>query len=94
VSAEQRERHHPSHSRCWVFLQRDLWSAIRDLGLTRRPFAEERGGGGSTSAAPGLTRDLVTERLCREAIFVDVAQGVSEIQQIIVGRELLADTAR
>lgn len=44
--------------------------------------------------AYGLTRDLVTERLYREAIFFDVAQGVSEIQQIIVARELLADTAR
>jgi alkylation response protein AidB-like acyl-CoA dehydrogenase len=42
--------------------------------------------------AYGLTRDMVVERLYREAVFFDVAQGVTEIQQIIVGRELLADT--
>jgi alkylation response protein AidB-like acyl-CoA dehydrogenase len=42
--------------------------------------------------AYGLTRDMVVERLYREAVFFDVAQGVSEIQQIIVGRELLAAT--
>jgi alkylation response protein AidB-like acyl-CoA dehydrogenase len=40
--------------------------------------------------AYGLTRDLVVERLYREAIFFDVAQGVSEIQQIIVARELMS----
>jgi hypothetical protein len=34
----------------------------------------------------------VVERLYREAVFFDVAQGVTEIQQIIVGRELLAAT--
>jgi alkylation response protein AidB-like acyl-CoA dehydrogenase len=39
--------------------------------------------------AYGLTRDMVVERLYREAVFFDVAQGVSEIQQIIVARELL-----
>lgn len=44
--------------------------------------------------AYGLTRDMVVERLYREAIFFDVAQGVSEIQQIIVARELLSDTSR
>jgi alkylation response protein AidB-like acyl-CoA dehydrogenase len=42
--------------------------------------------------AYGLTRDMVVERLYREAVFFDVAQGVSEIQQIIVGRELLSAT--
>jgi alkylation response protein AidB-like acyl-CoA dehydrogenase len=40
--------------------------------------------------AYGLTRDMVVERLYREAAFFEVAQGVSEIQKIIVGRELLA----
>jgi alkylation response protein AidB-like acyl-CoA dehydrogenase len=40
--------------------------------------------------AYGLTRDMVVERLYREAVFFDVAQGVAEIQQAIVGRELLA----
>jgi alkylation response protein AidB-like acyl-CoA dehydrogenase len=44
--------------------------------------------------AYGLTRDLIVERLYREAIFFDVAQGVSEIQQIIVARELLAAVSR
>lgn len=39
--------------------------------------------------AYGLTRDMAVERLYREAVFFDVAQGVTEIQQIIVGRELL-----
>jgi alkylation response protein AidB-like acyl-CoA dehydrogenase len=40
--------------------------------------------------AYGLTRDMAVERLYREAAFYDVAQGVAEIQQIIVARELLA----
>lgn len=40
--------------------------------------------------AYGLTRDMVVERLYREAVFFDVAQGVAEIQQIIAGRELLS----
>ena len=44
--------------------------------------------------AYGLTRDMVVERLYREAVFFDVAQGVSEIQQIIVARELLSDSSR
>ncbi|WP_433632387.1 acyl-CoA dehydrogenase family protein [Nocardia sp. CA-120079] len=44
--------------------------------------------------AYGLTREMVVERLYREAVFFDVSQGVSEIQQIIVGRELLAGTTR
>jgi alkylation response protein AidB-like acyl-CoA dehydrogenase len=44
--------------------------------------------------AYGLTREMVVERLYREAIFFDVAQGVSEIQQIIVARELLATASR
>ncbi|BBZ14924.1 acyl-CoA dehydrogenase family protein [Mycobacterium branderi] len=39
--------------------------------------------------AYGLTRDMVVERLYREAVFFDVAQGVAEIQQTIVGREVL-----
>jgi alkylation response protein AidB-like acyl-CoA dehydrogenase len=43
--------------------------------------------------AYGLTRDMVVERLYREAVFFDVSQGVSEIQQIIVAREQLAETA-
>ena len=41
--------------------------------------------------AYGLTQDLVVERLYREAIFFDVAQGVSEIQQVIVAREMLSE---
>lgn len=41
--------------------------------------------------AYGLTRDMVVERLYREAVFYDVAQGVAESQQIIVARQLLAD---
>lgn len=44
--------------------------------------------------AYGITREMVVERLYREAVFFDVTQGVTEIQQIIVARELLADTAR
>ena len=40
--------------------------------------------------AYGLTRDLPVERLYREAVFFDVAQGVAEIQQLIVAREVLA----
>ena len=41
--------------------------------------------------AYGLTRDLPVERLYREGKFYDVAQGVAEIQRIIVGREVLAE---
>jgi alkylation response protein AidB-like acyl-CoA dehydrogenase len=44
--------------------------------------------------AYGLTRDLPVERLYREAVFFDVAQGVAEIQQLIVGREVLAEAQR
>ncbi|MBY8863580.1 acyl-CoA dehydrogenase family protein [Nocardia sp. CA2R105] len=44
--------------------------------------------------AYGLTREMIVERLYREAVFFDVSQGVSEIQQIIVARELLADATR
>jgi alkylation response protein AidB-like acyl-CoA dehydrogenase len=44
--------------------------------------------------AYGITRELIVERLYREAIFFDVTQGVSEIQQIIVARELLANGSR
>ncbi len=40
--------------------------------------------------AYGLTRDLPVERLYREAVFFDVAQGVAEIQQLIVARAVLA----
>jgi alkylation response protein AidB-like acyl-CoA dehydrogenase len=39
--------------------------------------------------AYGLTKDLPIERLYREAVFFDVAQGVAEIQQLIVAREVL-----
>lgn len=44
--------------------------------------------------AYGLTKEMVVERLYREAVFFDVSQGVTEIQQIIVARELLADATR
>jgi len=44
--------------------------------------------------AYGLTRDMEVERLYREAVFYDVAQGVAEIQQIIVAREVLAGVGR
>jgi alkylation response protein AidB-like acyl-CoA dehydrogenase len=44
--------------------------------------------------AYGLTRDMIVERLYREAVFFDVSQGVAEIQQIIVARELLAGAVR
>ncbi len=44
--------------------------------------------------AYGLTRDLPVERLYREAVFFDVAQGVAEIQQLIVARELLKRVRR
>jgi alkylation response protein AidB-like acyl-CoA dehydrogenase len=44
--------------------------------------------------AYGLTRDLPVERLYREAVFFDVAQGVAEIQQLIVARELLGQMQR
>jgi len=40
--------------------------------------------------AYGLTQDLPLERLYREAKFFEVAQGVAEIQKIIVARQLLA----
>ncbi|WP_433461933.1 acyl-CoA dehydrogenase family protein [Spirillospora sp. CA-128828] len=40
--------------------------------------------------AYGLTKEMVVERLYRESVFFDVAQGVAEIQQIIMGRELFA----
>ena len=43
--------------------------------------------------AYGLTKDMVVERLYRESVFFDISQGVSEIQQIIVGRELFARLA-
>ena len=41
--------------------------------------------------AYGLTRDLPVERLYREGKFYEVAQGVSEIQRIIVAREVLGE---
>ncbi|MEU7817113.1 acyl-CoA dehydrogenase family protein [Pseudonocardia sp. NPDC049154] len=44
--------------------------------------------------AYGLTKDMVVERLYREAVFFDVSQGVTEIQQVIVARELLAEAAK
>jgi alkylation response protein AidB-like acyl-CoA dehydrogenase len=44
--------------------------------------------------AYGLTTDLPVERLYREAVFFDVAQGVAEIQQLIVAREVLAQVKR
>jgi alkylation response protein AidB-like acyl-CoA dehydrogenase len=44
--------------------------------------------------AYGLTKDLPVERLYREAVFFDVAQGVAEIQQLIVAREVLAQVNR
>jgi len=47
-----------------------------------------------TCGAYGMTRDMVVERLYREAVFFDVTQGVSEIQQVIVGREVLAEAER
>jgi len=40
--------------------------------------------------AYGLTQDLPLERLYREAKFFEVAQGVAELQKIVVARELLA----
>ena len=43
--------------------------------------------------AYGLTREMVVERLYREAIFFDVAQGVSEIQQMIVAGVLMSDVS-
>jgi alkylation response protein AidB-like acyl-CoA dehydrogenase len=44
--------------------------------------------------AYGLTRELPVERLYREAVFFDVAQGVAEIQQLIVARQVLAQARR
>ena len=41
--------------------------------------------------AYGLTRDLPVERLYREGKFYEVAQGVAEIQRIIVAREVLRE---
>jgi alkylation response protein AidB-like acyl-CoA dehydrogenase len=41
--------------------------------------------------AYGLTQDLPLERLYREAKFFQVAQGVAELQKIVVARELLAE---
>ena len=41
--------------------------------------------------AYGLTRDLPVERLYREGKFYEVAQGVAEIQRIIVAREVLGE---
>jgi alkylation response protein AidB-like acyl-CoA dehydrogenase len=40
--------------------------------------------------AYGLTRDLPVERLYREGKFFEVAQGVAELQRVIVARHLLA----
>ena len=44
-----------------------------------------------SAAAYGLTRDLPVERLYREGKFYEVAQGVAEIQRIIVAREVLGE---
>jgi alkylation response protein AidB-like acyl-CoA dehydrogenase len=41
--------------------------------------------------AYGLTRELPVERLYREAKFFEVAQGVAEIQKIIVARHVLRE---
>jgi alkylation response protein AidB-like acyl-CoA dehydrogenase len=43
--------------------------------------------------AYGLTRELPVERLYREGKFFEVAQGVAEIQRMIVGRSVLADSS-
>jgi alkylation response protein AidB-like acyl-CoA dehydrogenase len=41
--------------------------------------------------AYGLTQDLPVERLYREAKFFEVAQGVAELQKVLVARELLGE---
>jgi alkylation response protein AidB-like acyl-CoA dehydrogenase len=75
----------------------DRGSAIAGEAAAARLTASRAAREAATAAlhvcgAYGLTRDMVVERLYREAVFFDVAQGVSEIQQIIVGRELLSGT--
>ncbi|WP_375488094.1 acyl-CoA dehydrogenase family protein, partial [uncultured Mycobacterium sp.] len=73
----------------------DRGSAIAGQAAAARLTASRAAREAATAAlhvcgAYGLTRDMVVERLYREAVFFDVAQGVAEIQQIIVGRELLS----
>ncbi len=41
--------------------------------------------------AYGLTREMVVERLYREGKFFEVAQGVAEIQKVIVAKQVLAE---
>ena len=43
--------------------------------------------------AYGLTRDLVVERLYREAPMLLIGEGTAEIQKMIIGRRLLEDYA-
>jgi alkylation response protein AidB-like acyl-CoA dehydrogenase len=73
----------------------DQGTAIAAEAASARLIASRAAREAATAAlhvcgAYGLTRDMVVERLYREAVFFDVAQGVAEIQQTIVGRELLA----
>lgn len=75
--------------------QLDRGSAIAGEAAAARLTAARAAREAATAAlhvcgAYGLTREMVVERLYREAVFFDVAQGVAEIQQIIVGRELLS----
>jgi alkylation response protein AidB-like acyl-CoA dehydrogenase len=69
---------------------RDVTSAAAGARLVSARAAKEAALAAlHVCGAYGLTRDLPVERLYREAVFFDVAQGVAEIQQLIVAREVL-----
>jgi alkylation response protein AidB-like acyl-CoA dehydrogenase len=59
--------------------------------VTARAAQDAAGLALQVCGAYGLTREMAVERLYREAKFYDVAQGVLEIQKIIVARELVAE---
>ena len=47
----------------------ELWSAIRDLGLTRLPFAEEHGGDGGTVRAYAVATCAVARHCAVAALY-------------------------
>jgi alkylation response protein AidB-like acyl-CoA dehydrogenase len=55
-----------------------------------RTAREVTGAALQVCGAYGLTRELPVERLYREGKFFEVAQGVSEIQRVVVARHVLA----
>jgi alkylation response protein AidB-like acyl-CoA dehydrogenase len=56
-----------------------------------RTAREVTGAALQVCGAYGLTRELPVERLYREGKFFEVAQGVSEIQRVVVARHVLGD---